>query len=940
MPLGEDVRRLDSIRPIRSEASDQRGYVQRLTRRLANLGVGDYILRPREEAYRWPTLFEQPARVADPFSDDDPLPRAAGSARDLFANPGERIVVVARAGLGKTALLEALAIKVVERGLVPVVLPLASYGHVADQTSILEHVSAFVSSEFGETLQWPHLAENGTLVLLLDGLDEIPSRQRGIVVKRIRQASEDFPGLSWMIALRDQSLTIDISALKYWLLPIEKFDLPAFFRGYLPAALADGLFGALCKSPALLSICRVPLFATLMAGNVIRGGLECIPNGPHRLLSQLVEHMLDPARNRGDTSFSCSVGTLRNKVGLLAYSMLERELVVVDTHTARSFLDVDDADRVLDELVRTGTLNRSGTDIRFALPTVQEFLAASHLVDRDADELVERLAGQVSRPWGQALQFAFVMRSDCGDLIRRVLSVRDDIFGSRVRMCGRIVSWGAQVSPELKMTLGEKLAHLHQALPTALYYLRDEVVTTISFAFSEPLPPSVLDLISSSAFGSGLDDLICCGDDDVLLGALDRTLDRKSIVVFGDAVVTRLRQTGVAGVERIITWIRDGGMEDAKESFKFSIGYLLTDLSHDDETRQCLEDAQSENVFPVEINAAISIQAADTKRSADALVSIVQTPGSPGFYDAQKRLWERQDGEDIWKFLVLDSETGLVERRWLLVRAIDEWRSRGRTLVEEIAVTPEPSLVRSEARAALSIRGDKSAFAMLTDELDSCDIDIILLWCRCLGCQSGGDAIRGGESLLRRELASAEQVQILSNASFQLTHHCTDMDLSGTGSGVERIQPHPIASKFIEMNLDFSSVDGPRALGLLTTLFELGDTRRLEELSEMVRKLWDAWEHGEKLPHEFSHAVCSIGINGLGRGLLEDMVRRGDWNTALAALDALRIEANDLDTVLSLHHSRKIDDGLLMSRLHRAAIELGRDLVFEEKNTDSGDQKE
>lgn len=929
-PLWEDAAFGNPPPTMSAHTSTREGpYLDKLRKRLAQLGVKSYITAKRAAAFRWPTLFTPPTnRAVDPFSDDVHPPSAFGDARELLSGRGDRVVLVAGAGLGKSTLLEALALELAARGSVPVIVPLPAFGSVAKDVRLIDFVASYVREEFQETLACAELLKHGRLTLLLDGLDELPSKQRGKVTQRIHDLSADEADARWIVALRDPALALDVRARELWLLPIDEFHLVDFFAGYLPALVASEVVETLRTKPGLLAICRIPLFATLLAGKVSRDGLAHIPSGPHVLLTELVDFMLDASRNRPDATVTLGPGVLRRAAERLAHAMLARDLVSTDASTARRMLDRDDDDVVLDELVQTGLLNR-GHDVRFALPTVQEYLAGSHIVDRDRQEILQRLTGQVSRPWGQALQFALVARPDCGALMREILSEADDVFGSRVRMCGRIVSWGGRVDDDARRELGDRLGLLFRVLPEALYSLRDEVKKVIAGSFSAPLPRPIVELLATASMGYDVDELLECGDDDMVVSALERTLDTAGFSYFRAPIVSRLEAVGVRAIDVILRWARSEAALEARPRFRFVIGALLSQLARPGGLRDRLDAELRRGALPQEIAATLRMELGDEAERTQTLLSTLHHEGG-GFFEAQKRLWSLECGEALWRTAVLDARTSPDARRRLLVHAIDKWDAAGRSLLGALIDDLDaPALIRVEARAALAIRGDAEAFARLTDALPSCELDVAKMWGHCLGRFDNEDAARGIDMLLGRHFSASECRELVASLSFSLRHHTLDIDLDGTGSGIKRERPHSAAARLSALELDLDSMEPLDRCQMLATLVDLGAATHARTLAEFVRELWSAGEPhepGSNFSNVLSFAIQATG-DLLGRPLLEDMVGRASWNIATAAIDALSLPLDDLDRVLGLHNTRQISDGLLLGRIHRAAMERGREIT-------------
>lgn len=138
-------------------------YLQRQRQRLDQIGVDDYVIAAREQAFKWPILYERPdAHRLDPFTErSSEMPTPATSARRLLAVDGDRAVLVAGAGFGKTALLESIARELGSSAKVPVFVPLAAYGPQAKQSALSSYLPLSFEHDEDRRLPWSELAAEG-----------------------------------------------------------------------------------------------------------------------------------------------------------------------------------------------------------------------------------------------------------------------------------------------------------------------------------------------------------------------------------------------------------------------------------------------------------------------------------------------------------------------------------------------------------------------------------------------------------------------------------------------------------------------------------------------------------------------------------------------------------------------------------------------------------
>ena len=128
---------------------------------------------------------------------------------DLQGFPSEaldRCIIVAGPGYGKSALLGAIAARLVRTPYVPILVPLASFA--TSDVGVLKFLTNDVNRELEIRVEWSRLAEQGLVVLLFDGLDEIPAARRQAVLGRIETFSARHPGVPWLLTVRDPAVLV------------------------------------------------------------------------------------------------------------------------------------------------------------------------------------------------------------------------------------------------------------------------------------------------------------------------------------------------------------------------------------------------------------------------------------------------------------------------------------------------------------------------------------------------------------------------------------------------------------------------------------------------------------------------------------------------------------------------------------------------------------
>jgi hypothetical protein len=911
--------------PASPLARSVEAYLEHFRRRLCHIGLDGYASATRENAYVWPTLYEQPnAQDIDPFTEASVSPAlvSALDPRHMMELDGARIILVAGAGFGKSELLHSIALTTCSITCVPALVSLSAYAALAQQMELLAYLRDASEHEVDRLVPWATLAAEGQLVLLLDGLDEVTS-QRARVIRRIREFACDYPRARWIVTVRDSALAIGVNAHQLWLLPLTEFELPDFFRGYLPRETADRLVRVLGDKPGLRSLCRIPLFATLLAGQVLHRGFEVMPAGPHELLCDFVDHLLDAGRTRPEISLIHSPQVLRQAAQRLAHDMIEGEETIIVVSDARRSVATEDADALLADLVCAGLLVRSGNHLKFVLPTVQEFLAGEHAMDSDVHDLAARLSANSTRPWRQFLQFALVLAPEASDALILILAEPDDVFASRLRMVVRVVSWGAKVTPALRRWIGEQLAEFFVVCPWSLQTLRDEAMQSLISSFSDPLPAKLVEHLATRRFGYDIDELLCCLDDEAVLEVFERSLEDEPAVIRDD-VLERLARIAAPATETIVCHLQRTMADES--SFHWELGHALAVLVKDPGARRILDEQQAAGALPVHVELMLASERGSSDVAREALYRMLVHEDT-NVYRASQRLWRRSDGLELWQRIIADPAITTRTRRYLMLEAIDEWGEAARRWVKGLAQASDPTL-RVESLAALAIRGDADAFAELTRIIvDGAEFETAALWCMCVCMFENDDAIAGMTAVSEYDLDDDQIRQLLVLLGFRLSHHIQDADLLGMASGLPRRQHHAAAPAAARLIGRISPHDGRERVELLTKRVGFGDASAILELVHAIHEQWRECEADEELNWELEQAlvggVTLLGETHIDRTTLEDMIEGGGWNLAQAALRSYVRLDHDLEMLLRLHRRRSSGDGLLLESIYREALAHG-----------------
>ncbi|MGC5803668.1 NACHT domain-containing protein [Ralstonia pseudosolanacearum] len=149
-----------------------------------------------------------------------------------------RVLITDTAGMGKSTLLRFLFIKCIEqKQSVPIFIELR---HLTDKQGILDHVLSqlnvsLTSEEIGyfNRQRIERIFKKGSMVMLLDGYDEIPFQTREAVTIQIKRFIERFPNNTFAITSRPESGLHAFGEFKQFTLrPLHKEEAFSLIRKY------------------------------------------------------------------------------------------------------------------------------------------------------------------------------------------------------------------------------------------------------------------------------------------------------------------------------------------------------------------------------------------------------------------------------------------------------------------------------------------------------------------------------------------------------------------------------------------------------------------------------------------------------------------------------------------------------------------------------------
>jgi hypothetical protein len=350
-----------------------------------------------------------------------------------------RTVVLGAAGAGKSVLLKNSMVKwsttpsYLQR--IPVLVELLRR-NIGDESLYDLIINAFKINNVKRPDAFLSKAlKAGQLTIFFDGLDEVLTERRDVVVDELKRFSEDYPRCQIVVTCRDAVYDHDLRPNFQHEVRVEGFDdaaIERFIRLWLMQtrrhrdvrAEVAQLIAALQDSPAILILARSPLLLTMiMALHDADPGIgPMLTNSRPEFYESAVLHLLRRDRDLGRQGVAIYKAGHKTMVlraialtaqGAMAAgtdrrAIPESELIdQINKVLARFNLDSSHGPKMLEEIVsRSGLLVKVDEgNLLYEFPhlTLQEYLAAMELADHP-DRLLNLYEQNPSR-WRETIKF-------------------------------------------------------------------------------------------------------------------------------------------------------------------------------------------------------------------------------------------------------------------------------------------------------------------------------------------------------------------------------------------------------------------------------------------------------------------------------------------------------------------------------------------------------
>ncbi|MBO1333886.1 NACHT domain-containing NTPase [Streptomyces sp. VRA16 Mangrove soil] len=381
-------------------------YRAHLTGRHNRLMIFGLDLRDSDET--WPLDLAYLSLEARADDEPEPLPDAAQSGtprltaeESLAAH--DRVLLRGEAGSGKTTLVQWLAVTTEDR--VPYVLPLRTLIRAARLPAPAEFLAATDCPHTPPDGWAERVLTDGRALVLVDGLDEVPSGDRVRVRDWLLALVRAYPGNRWLLTARPTAVRPGWLAAdgfgELTLAPMDRGRVTAFVRRWHTAAGApeheEPLLDALRAKPDLAALATNPLMCGLICA-LHRARRGYLPPRRKALYDAALQMILtERDRQRGMAGLDGIELETDDQLELLqrlAYSLVLAGRTEMDEETALALLEralpsvpaaaaQGDAPAILRHLLlRSGVLRSPAPRlVDFAHRTFLDHLAARYAVE-------------------------------------------------------------------------------------------------------------------------------------------------------------------------------------------------------------------------------------------------------------------------------------------------------------------------------------------------------------------------------------------------------------------------------------------------------------------------------------------------------------------------------------------------------------------------------
>lgn len=810
---------------------------------------GTSVSGSTEDLFVWPRAqFYERTQLSD-FDDEDQLERISenSAAVDMQAFPSEhlnRCVVVAGPGHGKSALLSAVAGRLAKGPYVPVLVPLASLA--ASDSGVMEFLTTEVNRDFEVKVDWQRLAEQGLVVMLFDGLDEIPLSARPALLKRIDTFSARYSTAPWMLTVRDPSVLSEPSdARLVELLPLNDEDMVRFvetMKKRLSAVDVYAFIDRLKVHPDIKRLARIPLFLSILLATVKDVSVD-LPATRSDLIEGYLKTLFSPHIHKVIAGGSDRVGPLREVAETLAFERLERQEIGASERevreiTSRIAQSTAEAELLFERLHANGILRRqSSIRLQFPFPIVQEYLAACYLLRRSPESLSSRIDDAIQRPWAQVIQFALEQHPDPVPVISAMLERTDDAFCTGLRLVGRCIANGARVNASIRDEVADRLVQFWVA---ASYGARSRVGGLIAESFSSPMRPALREAVHHRwLMHDGGGQIVSSEDDQeltmsILNGFMDGKLDRFTLYHSFKPAVSA---AGNVAFKAILDRYHISDVSTQREG----LGSLLEHFLPDSVSSDLVLAAASDHRLPRKTRLRILCIAGPplSAESIELIRSAFFQEDENDLWSAMRLLSVHPHRGDEFKRLLRDEQLPLERRKKIvgflnhLFSTVAERTAFIAKCIAEVDIHPD---ILDIVRLFSARFGDRSAFTQLVEKMADGRIELAAQAVSLFGHHPDRILAERAADLSEKHIVDVQDAVRLGHAATTGMLYVFEMD-SLMGGSLRHAAPHAGTGRWMQLVEKWSDRDDlgiVQKLQLLTSASRLGSIRARAKLRAEV----------------------------------------------------------------------------------------------------------
>ncbi len=886
---------------------------------------GTDVVVPINENFVWPraTRYERTRR--SDFDDDIATYTSTQLAENvdvsLFPTDGfHRVVIVAGPGFGKSVLTKALAARIASAGQLPVVVSIPELSRL-DKT-ISNYLIEDINAEHEVHINWLRAAESGLLVLLLDGLDEISSSRRTVILERLRTFSLRYPSTSRLLTVRDAAaLSVLAEATMIELVALDDDDVVQHVHFYKPDAqgLAERISHQMAARPDFRRLTRIPLFLALLLA-ILKNPDE-LPSRRTQLLETYLGLLFNPEQFKVGEVDSLDPIDVRTIAEEIAFEALERDEIGVGDRglqlTIRRISSSINVQATIERLVRCGILRRTVRQYVFPFPIVQEYLASCFMLAVKESDVPARLALAIKRPWAQTLQFVLEQHPSPSRIVSSLLSVRDDVFHTNLRLLARCISNGMAVS---EAAWNEVVKRLASAWLRSSWRLRGQIGELLADTFSQPLTAPVKELLHRR-------NLLHDGAGKIVARAHDKELTKSVLMqlLAGDVehlwnlseLQGAVDELGDDALRLYIQHLPPVEVEEKEQSkqnaaLTETLAYLIGHLDGAQISESARLAVALDEALPHRIRiSAFCLGPQPLDARVEPLVeTLVATPRL--LSDAIPAILKMQNStERVFRLLLRDDLTK--NQRIDLITTIVN-RADNETLPQVLLQICSDLSIDEELRLVAKVfaaqHGDESAMSELVDGFSNYPLDIVHAALSVFGFHRSDVLVqRAVSALTNRALGPKDRVHLASGVVLGMT---SKFEMMSFGSGAVVPAPwHPgisylrrLIESWDELG-DYSLCDRVRLgesllhLGTDEGILKLGC--RITQLLESLDTSSEKWEESDVIGNALRSLLERQQL--LELSVLESIASRCSFNGAWSALFMIAaIGTRDaVDLLVSLH---------------------------------------